>query len=190
MGSECTIGEVVDLIVELGLVDPSTPGQKLEPDELDEPLSYYGFTAHEAVLALLSELEIRYTLDYKTFRGIGDADHDDRLRWYQDELESIASCTRGLVTVTNVRLVEIDAEWALHFDWNQETISWPVSAGDPDEHFEASLTFASYLSGLAASPSERFCDVDPCDEDLNGEAIFGNPEALNRLGARFGLTFS
>ncbi|WP_327116978.1 hypothetical protein OHB12_06230 [Nocardia sp. NBC_01730] len=190
MGSERTVREVVDMIVELGLVDRSTPGETFEPDVLDEPLSYYGHTAQEAVLSLLSELEIRYSFDYKTFRGIDEADDDERLERYQAELQSIASCTRGTVTITNVRLVENDAEWELRFDCNGETESWPAYPGDEDEAFEAGLVFATHLAGIPENSTQRFCDVDPGDEDVNGEAVFGDPEALNRLGAHFGLTFT
>ncbi|MGO4617119.1 hypothetical protein AB4305_22000 [Nocardia sp. 2YAB30] len=189
MGSERTVREVVDMIVELGLVDRSTPRETFEPDVLDEPLSYYGHTAQDAVLSLLSELEIRYSFDYKTFRGIDEAD-DERLEWYQAELQSIASCSRGLVTITNVRLVENDADRQLQFDCNGETESWPVYPGDEDEAFEAGLVFATYLAGIPANSSERFCAVDPGDEDVNGEAVFGDPGLLNQLGAHFGLTFT
>ncbi|WP_406277129.1 hypothetical protein OH799_07635 [Nocardia sp. NBC_00881] len=190
MGSECTVREVVDMIIELGLVDRSIPAESFEPDVLDEPLSYFGHTAQEAVLSLLSELEIRYWFDYKTFRGIHEADDDERLEWYREELQSIASCSRGVANITNVRLVENDADWRLQFDCNGETESWPVYPGDEDEAFEAGLVFATHLTGIPANSPERFCAVDPGDEDVNGEAVFGDPEALNRLGAHFGLTFT
>ena len=180
MAPERTVREVVDRIVELGLVHPSTPGQTLQSDELDEPLSYYGNTPRYALRSLLSELGIRYTFDYETFEGIGEAD-DERLEWYRAELESIASCTRGSVTVTNVRLVENGTEWELRFDWNGTTKSWPVYPGGESEEIEASLIFATYLHTLGQGSVERLCPVYPRSDDWAGEAVFGNPEALDRL---------
>lgn len=190
MGSVHITREVVDLIVELGLVDPSTPAQVFVAGELDEPLSYFGHTDQDAVRSLLSELGIRYTFDYKTFRGIGDADHERRLDWYRSELETIAGCARGAVTVSDVRLVDRgDEAWELTFEWNGVTHSWPVSPGDEEEHVEASLTFATYVYGMQAYPVGCFCFVEPLDEDFSAEAVFGVPTALNRLGRYFGLTF-
>ncbi len=151
MDSEHTVGEVVDLIVELGLVDRSTAGQTVQPDDRDKPLSYYRNTPYQAVLSLLDDLGIRYAFDYKTFRGIGEADDDERLEWYQDVLQTIASCTRGLVTITNVRLVENDADWELQFDCNGETESWPVYPGDEDEDIEA----RDHLRHVPRRPSRR-----------------------------------
>ncbi|WP_280294976.1 hypothetical protein [Nocardia abscessus] len=190
MGTERTVREVVDLIVELGLIDPDTPTRlTLVAESLDEPLTYYGHTERSAVLTLLSEVGIRYTLDYKTFRGIDECTDDERREWYETELESIAACSRGRVAVTNVRLVENDTKSELLFDCNGVTESWPVYPGD-DEDVEASLVFATSLTGIHTGVVERFCSVDPPDEDVSGEAVFGDPEALNRLGAHFGLTFA
>lgn len=185
-----TVREVVDLIVELGIVDQTTVGETLEQDELDKPLSYYGHTPQQAVLSLLDNLGIRFAFDYKTFRGIEEAEDDERLEWYEDVLQTIASCTKGLVTITNVRLVEDDGDWELRFDCNGETEEWPVSPGDEEEDLDAAITFDSYLPGLPRDSLEYFCSVEPRDEDSSGQAVFGDPEALNRLGAHFGLTFT
>ncbi|WP_328392922.1 hypothetical protein [Nocardia sp. NBC_00416] len=190
MSSEYGTREVVDLIVELGLVDSAVAAESLAPYELDQPLSYFGRTVPRAVCGLLGELGIRYTLDYKTFRGIEDADDEERSAWYRDELEAIAACARGAVTITEVRLVEGDEdEWDLRFDWNGDTHVWSVCPGDAEEALEAALTFATYLPGMTAHPVGVFCAVDPPDEDYSGEAVFGDPDALNALGARFGLEF-
>ncbi|RJO78427.1 hypothetical protein D5S18_05945 [Nocardia panacis] len=190
MGSEPTVGEVVDLIVELGLIDASTPERTLEPDKRDKPLSYNGHSVQAAVLNLLSTLGIRYTFDYKTFRGIDEADDDERLRRYEAELQEIASCSRGLVSITNVRLVENDTRWELQFDCNDETESWSVGKPyDEDEDIEAGIAFATCITGIPWDSVECFCAVDHHDENLSGQAVFGDPEALNRLGAHFGLTF-
>ncbi|WP_157120138.1 hypothetical protein [Nocardia fusca] len=194
MRPERTVREVVDLIVELGLVDPETPaqrtflGRQLLVESFDEPLSYYGHTEQSAVLALLDELGIRYTFDYKTFRHIGESSHDERREWYESELQSIAECSRGMVTITDVRLVENDEQWKLVFDSNGVTESWPVYPGD-GEDLEAALVFATYVTEIHTGLVEHFCSVNPLDEDVSGEAVFGDPEALNKLGVHFGLTF-
>lgn len=194
MSREPTVREVVELIVELGLVAPETPaqrtflGRQLLVESFDEPLSYYGHTEQSAVLALLEELGIRYTFDYKTFRHIGESSHDERREWYESELQSIAECSRGMVTITDVRLVENDEQWELLFDSNGVTESWPVYPGD-DEDLEASLVFATYVTGIHTGVVEQFWSVDPLDEDISGEAVFGDLAALGKLGARFGLTF-
>ncbi|MFQ6394946.1 hypothetical protein ACLMAJ_15960 [Nocardia sp. KC 131] len=190
MESERTVREVVDLIIELGLVDLDTPTQHtLLMESLDEPLSYYGDTEQSAVLELLSEVGIRYTLDYKTFRGIDECTDDERREWYKAELQSIAACSRGMVAITNVRLVETDANWKLHFDCNGVTKSWRVYPGDKEEDFEATLVFATSLTTLSTGAVEQFCSVDAENEDVSGGAVFGDPEALNRLGAHFDITF-
>lgn len=189
MSSERTVREVVDLMIELGLIDPDLPAR--EPflaQSLDEPLSYYGDTEQSAVRDLLSEVGIRYTFDYKTFRGINECSDEDRREWYESELQSIAACSRGLVTITDVRLVENETDSDLVFVSNGVTESWPTDPG-ADEHVEASLTFATYVTGIHTGLVAEFCDVDPFDEDCSGEAVFGDPQALNRLGAQFGLTF-
>jgi hypothetical protein len=194
MRPERTVREVVDLIVELGLVDPETPTRRtfldrqLLVESFDEPLSYYGHTEQSAVLALLDELGIRYTFDYKTFRGIGESSHDERREWYESELRSIAECSRGMVTITDVRLVENDEQYKLVFDSNGVTESWPVYPGD-GEDLEAALVFATHVTEIHTGLVEHFCSVEPFDEDVSGEAVFGDPEALNKLGAHFGLTF-
>ncbi|MFI9412361.1 hypothetical protein [Nocardia gamkensis] len=189
MGTQRTVREVVDLIVELGLVDPDILARlPFVAESVEEPLTYYGHTEQSAVLNLLSELGIRYSFSYKAFRGIDDCTHDERREWYESALQSIAACSRGVVTITDVRLVERESNWELLFDSNGVTESWPVYPGD-DEDVEASLVFATYLTGIHTGVAERFCSVDPPDEDVSGEAVFGDPKALARLGAHFGLTF-
>ncbi|MBF6227905.1 hypothetical protein [Nocardia abscessus] len=189
MGSERTVREVVDLIVELGLIDPDTLTRlTFVARSLDEPLTYYGHTEQSAVRNLLGELNIRYTFDYKTFRGLVDCTDEERLEWYESELESIAACSRGWVVITNVRLIENGTDWEVRFDCNGTTESWPVHPGD-DEDVETALVFATYITELHTGVVERFCHVDPPDKDLSGEAFFGDPVALNRLGAHFGLAF-
>lgn len=190
MGSERSVREIVDLMVELDLVDRDSIAQNTFLTEaLDKPLSYYGHTDQSAVRHLLSEVGIRYAFDYKTFRGIDECTPGERREWFDSELQSLAACGRGKVTITDVRLIENDAEWELQFDCNGAIESWPVDPGDDDEDIEASLTFATYPTSLFVDLVERFCFVTPPDSDVSGEVVFGNPAALERLGAQFGLSF-
>ncbi|MEV6325925.1 hypothetical protein AB0M45_32880 [Nocardia sp. NPDC051787] len=191
MDSERTVGEVANLIVELGLVDQHTPKlQRLLTKDLDEPLSRYGHTDVSAVLGLLQELGILYTFDYKTFRGIGECTDDERREWYESELQSIAACSRGMVTITNVRLVEDDdGRWELEFKCNRTYQYWPIYPGYDDEDIEAGIVFASFVRHLPTGTVEKFCSVDPQILGVSGADVFGDPKALNRLGAHFGLTF-
>jgi hypothetical protein len=191
MGSERSVREVVDLIVELDLVDPKSIAQNAFLTEaLDKPLSYYGHTEQSAVRHLLDEVGIRYAFDYKTFRGINECTTGERREWYEAELQSLAACARGKMTITDVRLVENDAEWELQFDCNGTPEAWPVDAGDDDEDIEAAITFAAYPTSLFVDLVDRFCMVSPPDSHLSGELVFGNPAALERLGNQFGLTFT
>ncbi len=190
MNSERTVGEVVDLIVELGLVDPDTLPTCLV-NSRDEPLSYYEDTEQAAVLSLLLDLGIGYIFDHKAFRHINTYTDEERRQQYESELQSLAACSRGMVTIGNVRLVEGDTTWELRFDCNGATEWWPVYPGHEQENIEASLVFATYLSGLTTDLVEQFCsvDLDSYDEYLSEVIVFGDPQALGRLGAQFGLTF-
>ncbi|WP_328405784.1 hypothetical protein [Nocardia sp. NBC_00403] len=154
-----------------------------------DQLDYFGDTAGTALPSLLDELGIRYTLDYKTFRGINDAG-DYRESWYREELERIAACTRGLITITEVQLVSDEEDQKPTFLCNGRPVDRPVHPGD-DEAVEASLTFATYISDLTPDDSaERWCDIDPYDPDYSAEAFFADPQALRQLGERFGVTFT
>ncbi|WP_280234571.1 hypothetical protein [Nocardia cyriacigeorgica] len=186
--SEYTVGDVVAIMVELGLIDAGTLAQTSVADALDESLDYYDDTVQGAVRDLLSEVEIQYVLDYKTFRGIGERTRAERQQWYAEELEAIAQCSRGTVTITDVRLVGDGLDQTLQFESNGVTQIWPVHPG-ANEDMEASLIFAEWVTELHTGVAERFYAVDPHDEDLNGEAVFGELGALNRFGAHFGLTF-
>ncbi|NEW50878.1 hypothetical protein GV792_12485 [Nocardia cyriacigeorgica] len=155
-----TVGEVVTMMVDLGLIDPDTPARTFVVDCLDEPLTYFGDTDQSAVRELLSEVGIQYVLDYKTFRGIGESDRADRQRWYELELEAIARCARGMVAITDVRLVGDDSDQELRFECNGVTQTWPVRPGAVEE-MEASLTFAECVTGLHTGITERFYSVGP-----------------------------
>jgi hypothetical protein len=181
-----TVRQVTDRIVELGLVDAQTPAQALGPEVLDETLDYFGESDHEAVLSLLDHLGIRYSTDYKTFRYPCQSDG----AVYREELDLIAACGRGRLTITDVALVDdANGHHLLRFRCAGQPHEWQIGHG-PNEEFEAQLTFATSIGDLVpAGSSARWCSVDPPDPDVGSEAVFGDPEALRQLGARFGLTF-
>jgi hypothetical protein len=156
---------------------------------LDTPLDGWGRDERSALFPLRSEVGIHYTFDYKTFRGIGECTADERRQVYESELQSVAARSRGMVTITNVRVVEDEPDcWFLEFDCNGVTESWP-DPGD-DENMAVSMAFADCLPDLTTGTIERFCFVDPRSGTYLGEVVFGEPEALNRLGEHFGITFN
>jgi hypothetical protein len=185
-----TVREVTALVVELGLVDPSAPEHHLEQEVLDQTLDYFGDSDRDALLGLLDHLGIRYAFDYKTFRGIDEADDAEREDWYREELQHIASCTRGLITIANVVLHPEGGPHALEFDCNGRRQSWPAYPGE-DEDLEAALAFATHTSDLIPDGAPaRWCGIEPIDPDCSAELVFGDPAALRRLGERFGVTFA
>ena len=187
MGSERSVREIVDLMVELDLVDRDSIAQNTFLTEaLDKPLSYYGHTDQSSVRHLLSEVGIRYAFDYKTFRGIDECTPVERREWFDSELQSLAACGRGKVTITDVRLIENDAEWELQFDCNGAIESWPVDPGDDDEDIEASLTFATYPTSLFVDLVERFCFVTPPESKGPASPPAGRPRRRRARAARAG----
>jgi hypothetical protein len=180
------VREVVDRIVALGIVDERTVAEKLDPHDLGQTLDYFGEPDEDGVRYLLDDLGIRYTTDYKTFRGACE----DGASLYREELELAAACARGLLTVTDVALVD-DArgDHLLRFRCNGQPHEWHITHGE-HEDFEAGLTFATWLCDLLpAGSSRRWCTIEPPDPDVGSEFVFGDPAALNRLGAEYGLTF-
>jgi hypothetical protein len=169
---------VVERIVALGIVDERAVAEKLDPGDLDRTLDYFG-----GVQDLLFELGIGYSIDYKTFRHACENDGAG----YREELRYIAAATRGLLTITDVELVDdADGDHLLRFRTNGEPHEWPISHR-PDEDFEASLQFTTSMDAFTPSGTPaRWCSVE-LDEDL--EFVFADPVALNRLGAEYGVTF-
>ncbi|WP_067694282.1 hypothetical protein [Nocardia jejuensis] len=189
MGLERTVREIIDLVVDLGLVDLDSAAQNaLLSDALDDLLDEYGDTEQSAVLEILDALGFRYTLDHKAFSGLSRCSLGERRERYNAELQMIAACTRGKLIISNVRLVDSDPDSTLQFDCNGIPQSWPVHPGD-DEDEEATLTFATNLTTIPTGTVEQFCSVECSGSDLSAEAVFGDPDVLTQLGEQFGLTF-
>ena len=198
MESALTVRQVAERIVELGLVDAQTLAQTLDPEELDRTLDYFGEPDHMAVVGLLDHLGILYSTDYETFDGA--CDHGAEV--YRRELERVAACGRGLLTITDVEVVDVftverfariyaEGDHLLRFRCNGQPHEWPIEHGPREEEADAQLTFATRIDGLmppAGSPA-RWCSIDPPDPGVGSESVFGDPEALSQLGAQFGLTF-
>jgi hypothetical protein len=109
---------------------------------------------------------------------------------YREELARIATCGRGLFTITEVELVDTaDGDHLLRFRCNGQPHEWPIAHG-PDEEYDAQAIFCWSVGELVppGSPA-RWCTVDPGDPDVTSEAFFGDPAALNVLGGPFGLVF-
>jgi len=176
-----SVREVVDRVVELGIADEGRVAAKLSPEDLDEPLDHFG-----GVVGLLAQLGVVYSIDYKTFRHACD----DGGAGYRAELGWIEACTRGLVTITDVALVDDgEGDHLLRFRTNGEPHQWSLPHG-PDENLGASLEFTTSMSEFApAGRPERWCTVEPWELGDDVEFVFGDPAALGRLGAEHGLAF-
>lgn len=185
MPSRLTVREVAERIVELGVVDASATDQ-VSPNELDKTLDYFGHSDDQAMLSLLDTLGIRYSADYKTFRYACESDGDG----YRAELQHISECGRGLLPITEVEFVDDeDGDHQLEFICNGELNEWNIPHGD-DEDFDAQLEFGMNLANLISPDSPaRWCRVEPHDDNLSIDMVFGDPEALRALGAEFGVTF-
>jgi hypothetical protein len=176
-----SVGEVVDRIVQLGVVDESTVSDKLDSADLERTLDYFG-----GLLGLLDQLGIVYSVDYKSFRHACDDDGAG----YREELKWIADCTRGLVTITDIALVDdADGDHLLRFRANGEPHEWSIAHG-PDEDFDATLEFTTSMGEFSpAGRPERWCTIEPVEPGGDLRYVFADPAALNRLGAEYGLTF-
>lgn len=189
MRTAMRIRDIVERVVELGLVSPTILRRQLDSCVYHETLDYYGDSEPEALLTLLHELGIRYTTDFKTFRGICEDGHRPE-QWYRDELAQIAACTRGAITITGITVTDDSyGDHVLRFWCNERPVEWSMLHG-ADEDFETQLVFATHLGDIFANHSPaRWCSVDPQDPDVGSDAVFGDPRALCLLGAPFGLSF-
>ncbi|WP_157172386.1 hypothetical protein [Nocardia pneumoniae] len=185
MNSSFTVRQVTARIVELGLVAESTVEQGIQADLLDEKLDYFGDSESEAVLYLLDELGIRYTTDYKTFR---DACGGSEV--YREELECVAACTRGLLSITDIELVDDTVgNHVLRFLCNGQPHEWNIAHND-EEDIETQMVFSYGLEDLLPRDSSaRWCGVDSDDINFGMQAVFGDPQALSVLAAEFGIKF-
>lgn len=188
MASIHTVHGVAARIVQLGLVTAETVEQELDSDDLQQPLDFFGQPDSAAVLSMLDTLGIRYTTDYKTFRYACD----DGSELYRDELERIAACTRGLLSITDVELVDDDGgAHVLRFNCNGQSHEWTIPHGDEDEeNMDSQMTFSMGIGELVpSSSSARWCGVQSDDLDYGSQNVFGDPEALRLLGQEFGISF-
>lgn len=190
MESTLTIRQVTERVVELGLVDAATVVDALEPAMLDSTLDYFGVPDDRAVLRLLSSLGIWYDVDPDAFRGVCE----DGPQLYEEQLRLIADRTRGLITITDVDVVDDEAggHHVLRFRSDGEPREWRIThdEDEDEEEFDAVMTFSMRIHELvpAGSPA-RWCTVKIDDGAYGPQAVFGDPEALRQLGAEFGLTF-
>jgi hypothetical protein len=175
-----TVGEVIGRLIELELVTAEEVAEELTPDKLAKPLvPPFGATASHAALSLLGRLRMMYHLDHSAFSDACENGLDE----YRREPESIARCSRGLLTISDVTLVEGDDRHLLRFQCNGAPEEWPIPH-DEEEAYEAQLVFSTYMRSLVADGSpERWCLPEQRLDWHNG-AIFADPERLNRFGAR------
>lgn len=189
MTSSWTVRQAAERTVGLGLVDAATAARRLDRDELDRTLDYFGAPDGHAVLRLLAELGIVYVVDWEQFRGVCESG----LETYESELARIAAASSGLLAITDVELVDgEDGGHVLRFRCNDAQEEWRIPHSDDEdtEDFEAQLTFGTYTDGLTHDGSpHRWCSVT---SEADGEPlhlVFADPSALHELASEHGLTF-
>lgn len=191
MTSSWTVGQVMERVRASGVVPGLTDEWPLDVSP-DTPFDYYGTPDGDALVSLLEEFEIVYLLEHKSFPG-PDFDDESRLAMYRQELESIAQKSRGLLTITDVELVDVaggrGGEQIVQFRCNGDLVRWgPVTPGE-DEDLEAVLAFDLGELVPKSSP-ERWCWVTEPEIPGYLAYVFADPAALTELGRPFGLKIS
>lgn len=186
MDSSWTVTDVVARMVDAGLVDAAAAAE-MDADTLEKSLDYYGEPEHVAVLRILDEFGVRYRTDYKTFRGACEREGVG----YRQELEEIGQCGRGLLAITDIEVLDtVEAAHLIRFRCNGRSHEWKIRHTEEDEDFYAQMCLFESLGDLVPIDApQRWCSVEPEDPDASFDAVFGDPEALQRLGAEFGMTF-
>lgn len=184
MTSSLVVRDVTQLIVELGILDADAVERKLGAEELAEPLYQPRWMG---LLALLDRLGIAYTVSDETF-------YAPRTEIFAEQLEKVAAGTRGLLTCTDVELVRAPDADLLRFRCNGSPREWNVGYGsrrDDDEYWlTGHLRFTWMLATLLPEYSRaRWCSVHQPEPEYGGYFVLADPEPLQRLGDRFGLTF-
>jgi hypothetical protein len=172
-----TVGQVVDRVVDLGMVNRATVDK-----ELELPLTEYGGGDSEAeiVTALLVELGIGFDVH---------TDDVEHLTGYTSALTAAAACTGGLFTVTDIELADDDDQEVLRFRRNGDLVEWPVDHVD-DEYLDT-LAFFENIDGFtdAARSARRWAQPTVDGELIPARYIFADPKALEELGREFSVDF-
>lgn len=164
-----TVRDLFDRAVALELVTPERAAATPTYGGLDRPLEEPG----DEVADWLVALGVGFT--------VHSGDLDDVAEAYADTLQALAACTRGLFTITDVRLD--DGE--LTFRRNGQPVTWHVDDfGDYLDH----MPFFEDLDAfeVATSPLRwhELPDREVGDDDY---WFFAEPTALAALAAEFGL---
>lgn len=183
MSSQATFREVANEIVELGLADAAVLSE-LDPQELEESLDSFSDSESHALLLFLDYMKVRYSTDHKTFRYACEND----ARVYREELDRIATCGRGHLTITDVEFDTLDGVHRLRFRCNDQPHEWWIAHG-PNENIDAQELFSEVGDLVPPGSLARWCTVDQGDPEVTSELFFGDPAVLNTLGSRFGLLF-
>ncbi|GAB3841201.1 hypothetical protein GCM10027610_050100 [Dactylosporangium cerinum] len=183
---EIGVRQAVGRLIELGLVTADAVAEHVTREALARTLGYFGRPTWNGALGLLSGLGMTYGMDHKTLRYACE----DGVEAYEDELRSIADATGGLITITDVTLVNDADDHLLQFLCNGAPHEWTIPHVDDDEGLEAQLIFATHIRELTAdgSPAE-WCQVQSPPDGYGFFAVFADQELLNQFGAPYGLTF-
>ena len=183
-----TTRQVVDHLIDLGLVTPEQVAERLTSQELSAPLAHFAVgSSADAALLLLEELGLAYTAEYDTLHNA--CRHGAEL--YEQELTHIAGTTRGVLTITDVTRTDEAGHHVLRFRCNGSPREWRIRHTTDRESHEAQLKFCLSIDQLLATGSPaRWCRPIPSPGGFHCFAVFADPLRLNRFGAHYGLTFT
>ncbi|GAA3239844.1 hypothetical protein ACFO1B_09185 [Dactylosporangium siamense] len=184
---EVGVRQAVGRLIELGLVTADAVAERVSPVVLARTLDYFGRPTRNGALGLLRDLGMTYGMDHKTLQYACE----DGVEAYEEEFRSIAAATGGVLTITDVTLVDDEDDHLLQFLCNGVPQTWEIPhVEDDDEGLEARLIFATQLRELTADGSPAtWCHVESPPDGYGFFAVFAEHELLNQFGAPYGLTF-
>lgn len=182
-----TVPEAINEIVRLGLANPGHAARTTAGYDPDRPILDGHESLAEALTGLLEELGVGFQVGTDD-----DLTPGDEAESYGGLLQDAARCTGGLITITDVELGQHDEFGdCLLFRCNGRPCSWPVELRG--EYYDL-MTFFENIDDLNAPPRmwhsvdvDESDGCDPNDLDLRSFYFFGDPDALRRLAADFGV---
>ncbi|GAA4901582.1 hypothetical protein GCM10023223_16730 [Stackebrandtia albiflava] len=176
MGLGVTVGQVIDRLAALEVVDAPEAVSRLRYGTPDDDLGYFGHDTATAVVELLTAIGVAVSVHCSDLE-VGSA--------YEGLARDVTACTGGAVAVTDVELDYRDGrDGLLRFRRNGEPCEWEVDHEDLEYCDLSTIT-------------ERFGEFDPPDarrwslvtnrEIHDRYFILAEPEALAAIAREYGL---
>ncbi|MFE9328818.1 hypothetical protein ACIHDR_48630 [Nocardia sp. NPDC052278] len=181
MKSLWTIRQAAEWVVELGLADTG----ELQHFLKSVPYLEYPCVDSGDIHTVLIEFGILYGPDANG--EFGGPPH-----WIEslcrEELQAIASASRGKLAITDVELIDSKGDYLLRFHCNRELQQWALPRGGRDNYAALDVFLDRIGELVPVGSSERWCSVEPTP-DNSIAYVFGDPAVLRAVGGRFGITF-